>query len=368
MRGPFRSPSFPGTLLLAGAAILALFAADTFLAKIEQAESRAQADRLFREGQTLLSRGDSRKAMEKFKGAISAERGNRQYRLSLAEVQIAAGDTTAARDVLNGLLQSDPGDGRTNLLMARVLRKEENTAPAISYYRRAIYGQWQPDPAQSRLAVRYELIDLLARQDAKQDLLAELLPLDEQAPHDVATRLRIGRLFLTAGTPTRAAEVFREILHDHPADAGAQGGLGQAEFDQGHYRIAQRHLQAALRLSPADATLQRSIGLCDELLHLDPTLRGLGPAERYRRSVKLLALVAEEAGRCVGPASSPDLRELTAKAREAADARVRPARYAEVAEANLDVAEQLWQARRKECTLPLASDSPLALVLARLAQ
>ena len=40
----------------------------------------------------------------------------------------------------------------------------------------------------------------------------------------------------------------------------------------------------------------------------------------------------------------------------------------EVSESNLDLAEQLWQARKKECKSPPATDGPLALVLAKLAQ
>ena len=50
----------------------------------------------------------------------------------------------------------------------------------------------------------------------------------------------MGRLFLLAGSPARAADVFRGILHDSPANAEAHAGLGEAEFARDNYRAAQR--------------------------------------------------------------------------------------------------------------------------------
>jgi tetratricopeptide (TPR) repeat protein len=363
----FHGPSFLGTLTLVGVAIIVLFVADTFLARLEQSESQVQADHLFREGQDLLDRGENRQAIEKFKEAIVIERGNHQYRLALAEAQMAAGKDADAQETLNDLLQADPGDGRTALLMARVLLKEGKTAQAIAYYHRAIYGQWQPEPAKSRLAARFELVDLLGREDGKQDLLAELLPLEDQAPHDVATRLRIGRLLLIAGSPARAAEVFREVLHDQPSNAAALGELGEAEFAQGRYQNAQRHLQAALHLSPSDALAKRYLDLCDELLYLDPTIRGLSPADRYKRSQKLLTMVLHETNQCIGANPAAYIQDLIDRASRSVAAHVKPVSDAEVAETNLDLAEQLWQARRRQCKTPPVPDSPLALVLARVA-
>ena len=72
--------------------------------------------------------------------------------------------------------------------------------------------------------------------------------------------------------------------------------------------------------------------------------------------------------KCIGQNPSPELRGLLDKAGKALKAHVGAAHQSEVSESNLDLAEQLWQARKKECKSPPAGDSPLALVLARLAQ
>lgn len=179
---------------------------------------------------------------------------------------------------------------------------------------------------------------------------------------------RLGRLFLLAGSPARAAEVYRGILQDAHANADAYAGLGEAEFERGEYRAAQRNFQLTLRLAPDDQAVRRRLDICNELLMLDPTRRGLGPVERFSRSLKLVELTLGETSRCIGQNPSPELQGLLDEAAKALKAHVSAAHQSEVADSNLDLAEQLWQARKKECKSPPAADSPLALVMARLAQ
>ncbi len=209
---------------------------------------------------------------------------------------------------------------------------------------------------------------MLARRDAKEDLLAELLPAEERAPRDAATQVRLGQLFLLARSPARAAEVFREVLHDAPTNADAHAGLGEADFARGDYRAAERDFETTLRLAPDNPAARQRLDLCNELLALDPMVRGLGPAERFHRSLKLLQLSLAETRQCMGQNPSPELRGLLDKAGKALNARASAAHQMEASESNLDLAEQLWQVRRKDCKPSPAADSPLALVLAKLAQ
>lgn len=368
MKWPFAGSSFLGTFGLAVLAIVGLFAVDMFLARAERAESIVEAVRLFGQGQILLQRGQPAKAIDSIEQAIAIDRGNRDYRRALAEAQLAAGRTADARATLTELLMSDPSDGLPSLIMARMLVKEDRVAEAVSYFHRAIYGHWQERAAEERLRTRFELIDLLARHNSKEDLLAELLPIQEQAPRDLATRTRIGRLFLLAGSPARAADVFRGILHDAPSNSDAYTSLGKADFAQGNYRMAQRHFQTALRLTPGNQAARQYLEVCSELLILDPTMRGLGAAERFRRSIRLIGLVLDETNHCIGPSPSPDVQGLLEKAGKTLKAHVSVSRQAEVSEINLDLAEQLWQIRKKECKVTPPPDTPLRLVLARLAQ
>jgi tetratricopeptide (TPR) repeat protein len=372
MANPIAGRSFIATFGLVFLAIAGLFAADTFLAKTDRAESRIEATRLFQQGQALMAKGDSLAAVGRINDALAIERGNNDYLRVLAEAQLAAGENSDSEATLTGLLNTNSTNGPANLLMARVLEKEGRGADAVSFFHRAIYGVWKQDPEGNRRRARLELIDLLAQQNSKEELLAELLPIQDwapkDAPQDLDTRTRLGDLFLRADAPSKAADVFRGILHQMPGNVPAHRGLGQSEFAQGDYRAAQRDFQAALRISPDDAASRHWLDLCDQLLQLDPTLRGLSADERWRRSVALVEFVQNDVGACLKPDSPPELQELAAKADAAVKAHVNPAHESEASEANLDLAEQLWQVRKKECQPPASNDSALALVLKRLAR
>jgi len=368
---PSSSAQFLRTFGLVALAIAALFAADTFLAKIEESESHIEAARLFALGEHLIDEGRSAEAVDRLKDALEIERSNRDYQRTLAQAQLAAGQAADAETTLNDLLLNDSTDGSANLMMGRVLLKEGRIREAISYYHRAVYGQWKDDARGDRLKVRFELIDVLAAQDAKEELLAELLAVQDQTPGDVAARLRTGRLFLVAGSPARAADVFRGVLNDQPANADADAGLGEADFAKGEYRAAQSDFQSALRLNPGDQAGSKRLDLVSRVLALDPTLRGIGAAERYRRS-RVLVQMTMDAAACLsqsqmGAKAPPLSQELLEDARKTLQQRVSAAGEDEATENNLDLAGQLWQARKSGCKPAPDAGDPLGLVLEKAA-
>jgi len=360
--------SFIGTFSLTLLAIAALFTGDTFLAAVDRKESDVEAARLFREGQSLLAQGDNTKAIDRINDAIEIDRGNRGYFRTLAEAQLAAGKTSETEQTATDLLESDPTDGQASLLMARALTKQDRYQEAISYFHRAVYGHWDQDQEANRQKARFELINLLARRNSRQELLSELLSV-QATPQDAKARLQMGNLFLQAGSPARAMDVFRQMLHTPSANADAYQGMGDAEFAQANYRGAQRYYQTALRLAPADLAVRHKLEVCDQLLDLDPMLRGLTTEERFQRSLKLVEMTLAEVNGCQPQNTPPDMQPLINNANAALQAHVSPLRQGDVAESNLDIAEQLWQVRKKEiCQSPADADRPLALVLARLTQ
>ena len=360
-------PTILGTFALVFAAIAALFVVDTFLAKTERSESQAEAARFFREGQSVMQQGHSGDAIRQFQAALSIARGNRDYELALAQALVASHRPADAEAAISDLLQHDSTDGAANLILARILTGQGSIPEAISYYHRAIYGHWKQDAAQNRVKVRFELVDLLARQNSKEELLAELLPLEEEVPDDLETRERFGDLFLAAGSPARAAEVFHGLLRDHPQDAGAYAGLGEAELARGNYRSALTDFLTASRLQPDNLATRKRVDLCNQVLSLDPTRRGLDPDERYRRSVKLLGMVLDDVSECIGTARTQASQEVMDSARQALKRRASAPGQAEAIDTNLDLAEQLWDIRKTDCKQVVGeSEQPLARVIAEI--
>jgi len=356
--------AFWTTFLLIFVAIAILFSLDTMLARIDRDETRAEATTRYEEGRRLAAAGDYREAIDRLRTAAFLERGNRNYRLTLAEALAGAGKFADAEAQLDEVLREHATWGPANLAMARTLVREERLPEATSYYHRAIYGQWDDDAAERRVKARFELISLLVKEESQQELLAELLPLLDEAPDSLPLRKELGHLFVVAGSPNRASTIFREILRQDPDDAVAHEGLGEAEFALGNYRSARGALLTARRLAPEDSSINRSLERVDRVLALDPTRRGLSREEQLRRSLTLVELAAQALEQCAGP--TPDLRATLDSARSRLERRRRL--RAESYESNLDLAERAWNARQSGCSTPAPADDPLALVLAKLAQ
>jgi tetratricopeptide (TPR) repeat protein len=366
--GAVRSTSLATNSVLILLVIAVLFGIDTMLVKAVGGESKLEAADLFKQGKTLIARGDYATAIDRLENALMIERDNRAYATTLAEAQLAGGRLVDAEANLTELLQAGPTDGLASLILARVLEKEARYPEAISYFHRAIYGHWSDDPEGNRRRTRFELIDVLAERKSKEELLAQLLAVEDEAPGDLRTRKRIGRLFLAAGSPSRAGDVFRAVLRDSRDDPDALAGLGDAEFADGNYRSAQKDFSAALRLNPDDRTVRERLDFSNEVLMLDPGMRGLTSGERFHRSRTLLKDAIEETAPCLGPTVRPETRQLLEKAQKESDERVALARQDAASETDLDMAEQVWQARKGTCETPANEHNPVALVLSRLAQ
>ncbi|HEU5020940.1 MAG TPA: tetratricopeptide repeat protein [Bryobacteraceae bacterium] len=306
------------TVLLAAAAALAFVAIDTVLAKTEQYETGREAARLADEGRRLMKQGEPEAAIESFRAAIANERENLEYPLELGRALRTAGRLEEAEATLQDLLRNNAMDGAANLAIARVFVKQGEFEAASFYYHRAIYGQWKADEIQkSRLQVRFELADLLARRDNKRELLAELLPLQTEAPGDEGTQQKLANLFLTAGSPARAEDIYR----------------------------------AQLRVHPRDAALREGLNLTTQILRLDPMRPELNERERFQRSLHVLQLVMDRASACAPPA---DL--------------IQPL-PAHTPQENLAAAKQFWKLVKKDCPSTVSdSDRPLEVVLAGTSQ
>jgi tetratricopeptide (TPR) repeat protein len=354
------------TLLVTLAAIAVFFLIDTILSRTERAESRAAAERAYEEGLRLLKQGRSLEAVSEFDEAISLARENPAYPLARAEALLAAGHLPEAENTLAELLQNNDTAGAPNLVMARVLAREGKFTDAVAYYHRAIYGRWTNDLARNRFQARSELVDFLMANHSTDGLLAELLPLEQEAPSDAATQKQLALAFTEAGSPARGAELFRDVLRRQPQDPDANAGLGEAEFARGNYRAARVSFEAALRLRPADESTRQRLDLSNQVLALDPAQRGLSREEQYQRSLKILELTVASAASCLASPLSATTRDLIDSANKGLKQRFPSARSAEEMEKNMQLAEKIWQIRRAGCKG--ANSTALDLVLGKATQ
>ncbi len=197
--------SLLGLVVILATVIVALGAIDTFLEKAQQAELGTQAREAYSTGSRLLKQGQANDAIEFLRKANALERRNVDYEIELISALVAAGKLGEAEPLMNEVLQRDSNGGPANLIAARLMVREGDTSAADEYYHRAIYGTWPSEAEAHRTAVRLELVDFLAANGKRQELLAELLPLREEVGKNPGIERRLAHLFLLAGSPGRAA-------------------------------------------------------------------------------------------------------------------------------------------------------------------
>ena len=343
-----------------------LWSLDVFLARTERQAVESEAGDHYRQGLAALQRGRAGDAVDLLRRAYTMERENRDYQLNYVAALTAARKFDDAEANIQALLQSDPNHGPANLLAARLRVQENKFADAESHYHRAIYGAWPENAAAHRLRVRLELVQLLRSRGEHEELLAELLALEAEAHGNVAILKQVANLYLTDGSPSRAAYVYRELNQSNPDDIDDYVGLGEAELAQGDYRTALVAFLDANRRKPGQLSVQRDIGLSNRMTALDPTPRHLKSADKFARSTEILQLSRAALNGCIGPADP--LRRMLDDADKML-AEKAPAHVTnELAEARLTFAEQLWQARTKTCGASTsAEEQPLRLIMAKLA-
>jgi Flp pilus assembly protein TadD len=358
---------FIATFAIILAAIVVLLAFDTALARVDVNGRQSYARREFATGQQLLAQGKTEEAIEHLRTASTLDGDNSAYGTALAQAILADGQPSAAEQILLPLLERNPTDGAANLAMARVLSRQGRDAEAKSYYHRAIYGLWPVGAETSRTAARFELIELLARTNEKQELLAELLPIQDDSTNDAAQRKRIARLFVVAGSPSRAVPILREVLRRDSQDADAYVALAEAALSLGDFAAARTNLLAAQKLAPADSSsLQARISLTDSVIALDPTQRGLSLGEQLRRGRNLVQITLASARKCLA-AQAPQVAAALDSSRMLLVTPSGAEGQRQAIEQSLLLAEQLWGLRRTRCAAE-REDGALALVHNRIAQ
>lgn len=327
---------------------IGLTAIDQFLSRVDAAETRSSARRAHAAGMKLLREGKASEAVDSLRDAYAQNRPNIEYERDLVAALLADGKTPDAEPMLTDVLQREPNDGQANLIAARMSVRKGQTGEAEAYYHRAIYGVWSGNAALDRDAARMELINLLAQKNQKQELLAELISLDAESPGDTQAQKRLAPLFLTAGSPARAASTYEALITKNPDDFSAYEGLAEADLEEGQYAPARAALERASALKRDDPQIRARLEMLDTVTQLDPTSRHLTSAEKYRRSVLILQMARSALAQCAEPNSGQNQTEQNQQLLNSADATIngkQPAHVTnEAAENVLSLAEQLWHA------------------------
>jgi tetratricopeptide (TPR) repeat protein len=244
------------------------------------------AQQWFEQGNRDMATGTPAKALEDFRNALSYNPSDHLFQLRLAEALLAGDRLPEANSYLLNLWDRTPGSGQINLDLAHISERMGQPNQAIRYFRQAILGSWETDPAQQRKNVRMELSKFLldhgSSNEARQELsaLAAEIPPEDGSAHEL-----VGELFVRAEDNAQAFAEFEAALRTDPHRNQWLGNAGQAAYDLGDYQKAEHYLAKATRESSSDA-LRELLETVRTVLRADPYLSGLSDEEQVRRTTR----------------------------------------------------------------------------------
>lgn len=256
------------------------------------ANQQARGRRLYAQGLTDLNSGNAKQALEELRAAVTCDRANGQYQLTLGRALRDTGRLDEAESYLESLWQRTPEDGTINLALARVAARRGSINDALRYYHNAMYGIWPSDADANRRKAQIELIEFLLQKGALALARPELVALAASLPPDPGLTLRTAQLMLRAQNYTDALAEYQRVLHIEPENPAALAGAGETAYRAGRYRTAHDYLQAAVGANPGDANLRDLLASTNEILRTNPFARRISDAERNRR----LAAAFDDAG------------------------------------------------------------------------
>ena len=369
----------PRILGMVFSVMIGVFVLTGFYAKSFKQERSTRGEHHFGVAKGLLAQGEHADAIKEYRNALSYAKEEPEYRLGLAQALFQDEQYAETENHLVDLRGQDPTSGILNYLLAQLAARQGRVDEAVSYYRTAIHARWDDETDEAvdrRLDLRLELVDLLETQGREQQLTAELIALAQIIPDDQELQHKLGALMLQTRLYDRASSLFQTLLDSDPQDHEALLGRGEAEFQLGNYLTARTQYNRA-RLLHDDSSTNERIALCNRIIELDPTRRGISLPERYRRSRVLIDRARGATLTCQNPSGDTFVGPLVALSVDLANAlqnaddalSERPSRATdEAVEANTLIAEELWQQAQPLCDASSPPDPPLMHVMAKLSR
>lgn len=255
------------------------------------ADSLRDAAEWHRRGISAMREQRLEEAIAALHRAVSLNRDERSYVLTLATALASARQLPAAERALLAIRQSGPEDPAVNIELARLAARRNDFDTAVRFYRNAIYAPWTS--AGGPRDVRAELIQFLLSRGETARALPEILATTTDLPDTIHHRLQVAGWFAAAGEERRALDQYRRVLRLDANNRAALDGAGLAAFALGDYAAAIRYLRSTRSLEGAHAR-----EVAELVVARDPLVPGIGTSERRRRSQSALQHVRSRLDSC----------------------------------------------------------------------
>jgi tetratricopeptide (TPR) repeat protein len=318
--GPFKrltshldSTREPITLVVLLVLTGVLFAMVGGLSRLHEAKQEAIAREWWQRGNENMKVHKYADAVMDFRTVLLYQRDNEDYVLNLAEALLGDGQINEANAYLTSIWEKQPENGLVNLELAHIAEKKGENESAVRFYHNAIYAVWPSGDEAERRNARFELVELLLRNNDRTQAQAELIALAANVADEPATQVRIGKLFLEAQDNAHALSEFELGLESDQKNAAALAGAGRAAFELGRYAPATRYLQRAVAANPKDKDSASLLRIARLVIEMDPYRQQKKAREREQAVVDAFAVAGKRLTACSTKGSGTERQMLAQK-------------------------------------------------------
>jgi putative PEP-CTERM system TPR-repeat lipoprotein len=211
-------------------------------------------------GRTYLAAGDSASARSVFTGATRLADYDAGAQVTIARLQMAAGNPDGAAYSVQKALQGSPDHPAALALMVEIEARSGNASKADAALK--TLASKHPERVETALATA----DLaMSRGQYAGAVAAYRTVLSRQESSGGA--LALAQAHLAAGEPAKAAAFLEQWMKKHPGDTAAQKALAESQYRAGRLEDARKSYQGVIETESGDAaTLNNYANL---LLQLD---------------------------------------------------------------------------------------------------
>jgi putative PEP-CTERM system TPR-repeat lipoprotein len=186
------------------------------------------------------------RARELLRSAVAIDPGNAGSLLSLARVEIAAGDDAAARAALQSVLAIDASNKVARVTLAQIALRDNDAKTATEQLEAARQADAKAIEPRLLLAAQY----LRERKTAQADVI--LRELEALSENDPALTVVTGRLYTQAGRYDEALSQFREAVRRDSRNPSWLLEVARVLNARGDQAGARESIQKALELDPVN--------------------------------------------------------------------------------------------------------------------
>ena len=177
---------------------------------------------------------------------------------------------------------------------------------AVADFRHALSETWPAADEARRRNAQLTFAELLAGEGQKNEAVSLLLSVIDQYGDDPTVGTKAADMVKSFGSPEQTEEAYAALANHFPADSGTWLRLGDARFSDYKAPEALDAYQRALKIDPSNAVAIADVARVEDVLHLDPTRRGLPVRERAQCWDEILDRVLNDAAPCP---STPDIEK-----------------------------------------------------------